>query len=100
MNGPSSAASAAARTSSGVASGLALVGRIGSERRGHVIRDVDYSEAGGELAVTLPDPGRFQRITAVVIDADTRIRGYDREDGNWDYRGGAQPFRLRGQIVR
>jgi hypothetical protein len=84
----------------GVAAGLALTGRIGSERHGHVIKSVDYSEAGGELTVTLPDPGRFQRITAVVVDADTRISGFDTEEEEWDYRGGAEPFRLSGRIVR
>ena len=84
----------------GVAAGLALVGRVGSERHGRTIRDVDYSEAGGELTATLPDPDRFQRITAVVVNADTRIRGYDAEDENWAYRGGAVPFRVSGRILR
>ncbi|MFT3862733.1 MAG: DUF6055 domain-containing protein [Solirubrobacterales bacterium] len=88
------------RAPEGVAAGLALVGRIGSERKGRVVRSVAYREEGGELVATLPDPGRFQRITAVVVDADTAIRGWDAARDVWDYRGGAEPFRVGDQIVR
>ena len=55
----------AARSSStlsaprGTAAGLALVGRIGSERHGHTVTRLDYSRGGGRLTVRLRRPGRF-----------------------------------------
>ena len=84
----------------GVAAGLALVGRTGSERHGRTVKSVDYREAGGELVATLPDPARFQRITAVVVDADVSIDGYSARHLDWSYITGQVPFRISGQIVR
>jgi Family of unknown function (DUF6055) len=89
-----------AEAPAGVAAGLALVGRIGSERQGHTVKDVDYAEDGGELTARLPDPGRFSRITAVLVNADTKIAGYSRGHRDWRYLGNDEPFRVSGQIVR
>jgi Family of unknown function (DUF6055) len=83
-----------------VAAGLALVGRIGSERHGRTAKAIDYSEAGGVLTATLPDPGRFQRITAVVVNADTRAAGYSARRLDWRYLTEETPFRISGRIVR
>ncbi len=83
----------------GVAAGLALVGRVGSERHGHTVKALDYSEGGGKLVATLPDPGRFQRITAVVVDADTAARGFSTRHLDWRYQQ-AEPFRVSGSVVR
>lgn len=85
---------------SGIPAGLALVGRTGSELHGQTTENIDYSEGGGELVATLPDPGRFQRITAALVDADTAISGYDAEQRAWRYRTGAEPFRVSARIVR
>src|SRR3954451_5416814 len=49
----------------GFAAGLALVGRLGSERQGHTVKRVEFKRGGGQLTVRLPRPGRFKRITAV-----------------------------------
>jgi hypothetical protein len=84
----------------GIASGLALVGRIGGERSGRPVERVDYRERGGELTVRLPDPGRFQRITAVLVNADARARGFSNRRLDWAYLADHQPFELRTRIVR
>jgi hypothetical protein len=84
----------------GVAAGLALVGRTGSERDGRTVRAVDYAEAGGELTARLPDPARFQRITAVVVNADATAAGYSAHHRDWRYLTDDTPFRVSGRIVR
>jgi hypothetical protein len=84
----------------GIAAGLALVGRVGSGRGGHTVKSVDYREAGGELVARLPDPGRFRRITAAVVNADTQIEGFDSVEDAWHYIGNDEPFRVSGTLVR
>jgi hypothetical protein len=83
-----------------VAAGLALVGRIGSETHGRTVKRIAYAPAGGGLTVTLPDPGRFQRITAVAVNADARVGGYSPRHLDWRYLTDQVPFRLSGRIVR
>jgi hypothetical protein len=84
----------------GNAAGLALVGRIGSERHGRVVTRFDYSERGGTLAVRLADPGRFARITAVVVNADAQVHGYSARRLDWRYLMDGKPFVLRGRVMR
>ena len=84
----------------GVDAGLALVGRIGSERHGRTIKAVDYAPGGGKLRVTLNDPARFQRITAVVVNADAHAAGYSARHLDWRYLTDQVPFRISGRIVR
>ena len=84
----------------GVDAGLALVGRIGSERHGHTVKAVDYAPGGGELRVALADPARFQRITAVVVNADASAAGYSARHLDWRYLTDQVPFGISGRIVR
>ncbi|HEY2052711.1 MAG TPA: MXAN_6640 family putative metalloprotease [Solirubrobacterales bacterium] len=84
----------------GVAAGLALVGRVGSELHGDTVKSVAYSRTGGTLTARLDDPARFQRITAVVVNADTDIAGYSFARQDWVYEGEAEPFGVSGRIVR
>lgn len=84
----------------GVAAGLALVGRVGSERHGRTIKAVDYSRSGGTLVARLADPGRFQRVTAVVVNADATAAGYSAGRLDWRYLTEETPFRVSGRIVR
>lgn len=79
----------------GVAAGLALVGRIGGERRGRVVSRLRYRPSGGRLTVRLSRPGRFRRITAVVINADMRAEGFSARRLDWDYLTDTAPFRVR-----
>jgi hypothetical protein len=84
----------------GVTAGLALVGRIGSERHGHAVTRLAYREDGGDLNVRLADPGRFSRITAVVINADTKASGFSARRLDWRYLTDRVPFTLSGRLVR
>jgi hypothetical protein len=84
----------------GVAAGLALVGRIGSERHGRTVKAVAYSRTGGKLTARLSDPARFQRITAVVVNADTSAAGYSAGHLDWHYLTEETPFGVSGRIVR
>lgn len=84
----------------GVAAGLALVGRLGSERHGRTVKAVAYSRTGGTLTARLADPARFQRITAVVVNADASAAGYSAHRLDWRYLTDDTPFEISGRIVR
>jgi hypothetical protein len=84
----------------GTAAGLALVGRIGSERHGRTVNRINYRRGGGRLTVRLPDPGRFQRITAVVVNADAQARGFSARRLDWRYLTDRFPFEVSGRVVR
>ena len=84
----------------GTAAGLALVGRIGSERHGRTVNRVNYRRGGGRLTVRLRDPGRFQRITAVVVNADARARGFSARRLDWRYLTDRLPFEISGRLLR
>jgi hypothetical protein len=84
----------------GTASGLALVGRVGSERRGHTVTRLDFSRGGGELAVRLADPHRYSRITAVLTNADSSVSGFSARRLDWRYLTDQVPFEIRGRLVR
>lgn len=84
----------------GTTSGLALVGRVGTERGGHTVVALDYSAGGGKLSVRLDRPGRFSRISAVVVNADARASGYNARRLDWRYLTDRVPFSVRGELVR
>ncbi|MBS1676959.1 MAG: hypothetical protein JST08_06200 [Actinobacteria bacterium] len=84
----------------GVGTGLALVGRVGSERHGRTVKSVAYSRTGGTLTARLADPARFQRITAVVVNADATAVGYSARRLDWRYLTEEAPFRVSGRVVR
>jgi hypothetical protein len=83
----------------GIAAGLALVGRIGTERGGSTITRIDYSRGGGELRVQLGDPARFSRITAVLVNADARANGFSARRLDWRYLTDRVPFAIRANLV-
>jgi hypothetical protein len=84
----------------GTTAGLALVGRIGSERHGKVIARMAFKQRGGGMAVGLSQPGRFSRITAVLVNADTSAQGFSARRLDWNYLTDMAPFRARARIVR
>jgi hypothetical protein len=84
----------------GTASGLALVGRIGSERHGRTVIDRAFSRRGGKLVVSLGRPGRFSRITAVVVNADARAGGYNARRLDWSYLTDRVPYEISGKLIR
>lgn len=78
----------------GVAAGLALVGRVGSERGGRVVSKLRFRPGGGTMTVRLGRPARFRRITAVVVNADTRADGFSGRRLDWNYLTDTAPFRV------
>jgi SH3-like domain-containing protein len=48
----------------------------------------------------LPRPGRFSRITAVVVNADARARGFSARRLDWLYLTDGLPFEVSGELVR
>jgi hypothetical protein len=83
----------------GTSAALALVGRLDSERQGRTVTRLDYSRGGGKLRVRLPQPGRFTRITAVVINADVAADGFSARRLDWRYLTDRVPFEVRGNLV-
>jgi hypothetical protein len=83
----------------GDAAGLALVGRFGSERGGREVERLRYKPGGGNLTVRLADPGRFERVTAVVINADAAAHGFSARRLDWRYLTDRVPFKIRGGLA-
>ena len=73
----------------GVRSGIALVARDGDSLAGKVTARRAYLKQGGRASVTLENAGRYKRITAVVVNADDRIKGAGRTDWNYTRDGAA-----------
>ena len=72
----------------GVQTAVALVGRIGDETNGTYISAITRMSKGGPGSVTLTDPGRFSRITAVLINGDGRTTGrFSRTLQDWEWKG-------------
>ena len=84
----------------GTAAGVALVGRIGAERRGRVVARLRFKRGGGRMAVRLPRPGRFDRITAVLVNADASAGGFSARRLDWNYLTDTAPFEVRARVVR
>lgn len=84
----------------GVASALALVGRIGSERQGHVVSKMRFKRSGGRMAVRLARPSRFSRITAVLVNADAQASGFSARLLDWNYLTDTAPFLVRAEVAR
>ena len=80
------------RAPRGIASGIALVGRLPS---GRLVKATKILSNGGGGTVRLSRPGRFKRITAVVTNADFDQRGYSGRIGDWLYTGNNAPYSLR-----
>jgi Family of unknown function (DUF6055) len=81
----------------GVAAGLALVGRIGDERHGRVVSKLRFKRHGGTMTVRLGRSGRFKRLTAVLINADTRAEGFSARRLDWNYLTDTAPFLVRAR---
>ena len=83
----------------GLAAGLALVGRTGSERHGHVISTLSFKQNGGSMSVRLAHPGRFGRLTAVLVNADTASSGFSARRLDWAYLTDSAPFRVSARLL-
>lgn len=70
-------------TERGVRAGIALVARAGDNLTGTVAAATRYLRKGGRATVKLTGLTGATRITAVVVNADGRVRGF--RDGDWVY---------------
>lgn len=77
----------------GVRTGIALVGRTGPVDSGSVSSVSDFGPRGGRLAVELPGYEIYDRITAVLINADGRLTRSQRA-----YR--SSPARFKAKLTR
>jgi hypothetical protein len=89
-----------ARAPQGIAAGLALVGRIGSERHGRILSTLRFRRGGGEMRVRLARPGRFSRLTAVLVNADTSAEGFSARRLDWSYLTDSAPFLVSAKLLR
>lgn len=85
------------RSSGTVQWSIALVGRIGGRYEGNVDRLIAYSDGDTAQNVTLPDAQLYDRITAVVTNADGRVSGTKPVFGNFNYTRDAEVFRLKAR---
>jgi Family of unknown function (DUF6055) len=67
----------------GTKAGFALICREGPVATGHVRIKTRFTNRGGVRGVTLRHPGRCSRITAALVNADTRQVGF--AFGDWIY---------------
>lgn len=78
---------------SGLRGALALVGRTGSSNtEGTVTTVLQQLPSGGTGDVTLPNPGSYGRITAVLVNADPERSGYSYPTRDWIWTRDGQPF--------
>jgi hypothetical protein len=84
----------------GVSSGVALVGRAGSERHGRVVSRARFKRRGGVLTVGISRPSRFRRLTAVLVNADTSAAGFSARRLDWAYLTDSAPFRVSARVLR
>jgi hypothetical protein len=79
---------------------VALVGRVGSELHGHLVRELTYKPQGGRMVVRIARPGRFNRLTAVVVNADASASGFSVRRLDWAYLTESAPFRVSARLIR
>jgi hypothetical protein len=89
-----------ARVAARVEVGLALVGRTGGERRDEVVAKLRFKRRGGRMTVRLARPGRFERITAVLVNADAETDGFSPRLLDWHYVRDAVPFAVTARVPR
>jgi hypothetical protein len=80
---------------SGTNSGLALVGREGGVPGGTMSEVVKTLPSGGSGTVTIANPSRFSRLTAVLINSDSKLSGASQLTGDWIYSRDDQPYYAR-----
>src|SRR3954469_745846 len=85
----------AVNTPRGTRMTIAAVGRAGDEVNGTSQDFVKQLPNGGPGLITIPNPAQFERLTAVVINADTSQDGYSRQLQDWDWKRDSQTINAR-----
>jgi hypothetical protein len=76
----------------GTSSGLALVGRTGGQPGGTLLTAQRFLGNGGRGVVTLQNPGDLTRLSAVVVNADTKHGHFSQTLGDYPFRRDHQRF--------
>ena len=74
---------------------LALVGRVGGATGGESTVALKVLPSGGVGSVTIDNPSRFSRLTAVLINSDAKPIGGSAVTGDWLYAHDDQPYYAR-----
>ena len=76
---------------------IALVGR--PPGGGAVVERVVDVPEGGAATVVLENPAAYERVTAVLVNADRRYDGYDRRNAEWYWTGDDEPVTARAVVA-
>jgi Bacterial Ig-like domain len=79
----------------GTNSAIALVGRVGGVPGGTMTRVLQTLPAGGNGSVTIENPSQFANLTAVLVNADSKLSGASQLTGDWIYSRDAQQYYAR-----
>jgi hypothetical protein len=79
----------------GTSAAIALVGLEGGVPGGTMTVALKALPSGGSGTVTIDNPARFARLTAVLVNADSRLSGASPITGDWIYARDSQPYYLR-----
>jgi hypothetical protein len=79
----------------GTDAALALVGRTGEIPGGESTVALKELPNGGSATLTLPDPGRFTRLTAVLVNSDAQPSGSSPITRDWRYARDKQLYYAR-----
>jgi hypothetical protein len=82
----------------GTAGAIALVGRTGPAAGGAMTKAVTPLPSGGRGTAVLQDPGRFGRITAVIVNADPSYDGFANGDWTWTEDDAAIELSVRAAV--
>jgi len=52
------------------------------------------------MVVRISRPGRFRRLTAVIVNADTSAGGFSARSLDWAYLTDSAPFRVSARLRR
>jgi hypothetical protein len=85
----------AVNTPRGTRMAIALVGRTGDEESGTASRFLKLLPNGGPATITIDNPGQYQRLTAVIVNADTSESRYSRALGDWLWTKDRAPINAR-----
>ena len=85
----------AVNTPRGTRMAIAVVGRIGDEVNGASHAVVKQLPQGGPGVITIENPGQYERLTAVVINADTSQDGFSDDLQDWAWRKDSQTINAR-----
>jgi hypothetical protein len=79
----------------GTTAAVALVGRVGGVPGGQIVVALKELPKGGAGSVTLDNPSRFSRLTAVLVNADSKITGQASPTRDFIYSRDRQPYYAR-----